>query len=139
MALAFIAVGGALGALTRYSATLLWPHQPDEFPMGDFVANLTGCLAMGVLLGVVSMLSQTPERLILLVGTGFLGGLTTFSSYASDAVHLVEAGVPIKSAVYLALTLIFGWLLLRLGWLAGRRGAPAQAGRPEFGPEEMGD
>jgi CrcB protein len=139
VALSLIAVGGAAGALTRYSAGLVWPHEPGAFATGDFVSNLAGCLAMGLFLGVVSMLASTPEALTLLIATGYLGGLTTFSSYAADTVTMVESGGFITAALYVATTVLFGWFLLRLGWLVGRRGAGASAGRPEFGPEEMGD
>lgn len=137
--LGLVGAGGAAGALTRYSAGLIWPHELGVFPMGDFVANLTGCLAMGLFLGVVSMMQSTPERLTLLVATGYLGGLTTFSSYAQDGVLLVESGEFGKALLYLALTVLLGWFLLRGGWLLGRRGAAPRAGRPDFGPEEMGE
>jgi CrcB protein len=137
--LGLIALGGAAGALTRYTNGRIWPHLPDEFPMGDFVANLAGCLGMGLFLGVVSMLSSTPARLAPLIATGYLGGLTTFSSYAADAAGLIDAGQVSKAVFYTGATVCFGWLLLRLGWELGRRGAPADAGRPEFGATEMGD
>jgi len=137
--LGLIAMGGAAGAITRYTNGLIWPHAPDEFPMGDFVSNLAGCLAMGLFLGVVSMLSSTPARLTPLIATGYLGGLTTFSSYAADAAGLVDAGQASKALFYMGATVFFGWLLLRLGWELGRRGAPADSGRPDFGAKEMGD
>lgn len=139
LTLGLIALGGAAGALTRYTSVLIWPHAADEFPMGDFVSNLAGCLAMGLFLGVVSMLSSTPARLTPLVATGYLGGLTTFSSYAADAAGLVDVGQVPKALFYLVATVLFGWLLLRLGWELGRRGASPDAGRPKFGAKEMGD
>lgn len=137
--LGLIALGGAAGASTRYLNGLIWPHAPDEFPMGDFVSNLAGCLAMGLFLGVVSMLTSTPARLTPLIATGYLGGLTTFSSYAADAAGLIDAGQVPKMFLYLTTTVLFGWLLLRFGWEMGRRGASPRAGRPEFGGKEMGD
>ena len=137
--LGLIALGGAAGALTRYANGLIWPHAADEFPMGDFVSNLAGCLAMGLFLGVVSMLASTPARLTPLIATGYLGGLTTFSSYAADAAGLVDAGQVPKALFYVVATVFFGWLLLRSGWELGRRGASPKVGRPEFGAQEMGD
>lgn len=137
--LALIALGGAAGASTRYLNGLIWPHVADEFPMGDFVSNLAGCLAMGLFLGVVSMLSSTPARLTPLIATGFLGGLTTFSSYAADAAGLIDAGQVPKALSYLIATVLLGWLLLRIGWELGRRGVRSEAGRLDFGSRKMGD
>lgn len=137
--LGLIALGGAAGALTRYTNGLIWPHAAGEFPMGDFVSNLAGCLAMGLFLGVVSMLASAPGRLTPLIATGYLGGLTTFSSYAADAAGLVDAGQVPKALLYLSATVLFGWLLLRAGWELGRRGGSTFAVRTDFGANGMGE
>ncbi|MCH9816676.1 MAG: CrcB family protein [Actinomycetia bacterium] len=137
--LGLVALGGAAGASVRYGSNVALPHDPGQFPFADLAANLVGCLLMGLFLGVVTTLPRTPPRLTPLLATGFLGGLTTFSSYAADAAVLADAGATAKLFVYVLGTLLFGWLLLRAGWTFGRRGERPDEGRPEFGPAEMGD
>ena len=138
-AVLLVALGGAVGATCRYGINVLLPHDPGQFPFADMTANLAGCLAMGLFLGFVTTLPRTPPRITPLVATGFLGGLTTFSSYAADAAVLADAGATAKLFVYVIGTLALGWLLLRLGWVFGRRGERPDEGRPDFGAAEMGD
>lgn len=135
--IAWVALGGAIGALTRYSLTLVFPETPGQWPWATFLANMAGCLIMGLFLGFVTQLSSTPLRTSALVATGFLGGLTTFSSYAADAVTLVDAGEVMISLGYLAATVAGGWLVVRVGWEVGSRGRGTDD--EVFTPEEMGE
>lgn len=79
---------------------------------------------MGLFLGWVSRHDRVPQWLTLLVATGFLGGLTTFSSFAADGVVLAESRQVLMMGGYVAATVLFGWVLLRIGWLMSRRGDP---------------
>ena len=137
--LGLIAVGGAAGALTRYGILLLLPEQSGVWPLATFLANLAGCALMGVFLGFVAGRDRTPQRLAPLIATGFLGGLTTFSTYAADAVLLVDADALMLAAAYLAATVVFGWLLLRLSWEAAYRIFDGPGPAPQFTPAELGD
>jgi CrcB protein len=137
--LGLVAIGGALGASCRYAANVALRHDPGQFPFGDFSANLVGCLLMGIFLGYITTLALTPARATPLVATGFLGGLTTFSSYAADAAILTDVGATANLFLYVAGTLILGWLLLRFGWSLGRCGEAPGAGQPDFDAQEMGD
>ena len=91
-------IGGGIGAATRYGTTLLagkWFG--TGFPWGTLAVNLSGCFLIGMILGLAerSNLVQPSTRLFFV--TGFLGGLTTFSSYAMESV------VAFRSSTFLAL------------------------------------
>jgi len=103
-------IGGAFGALSRSSLTHL-VGSPDGFPVSTLVENVVGAFLLGVLLEALSR--RGPDhgrrrRLRLLLGTGYLGGFTTYSSFAVDAVHLLGAGETFQAILYLALTILVG-------------------------------
>lgn len=88
-----IGLGGALGALARHMLNVLVQGRYALFPGGIFVVNAAGCLAIGLLAGLLAagrVHLGEPGRLFLIVG--FLGGFTTFSAYALDTLTLVRGG-----------------------------------------------
>jgi fluoride exporter len=100
--LGLVSGGGVLGALARYGLAQAWPHPPGGFPWATFVTNVTGCLLIGVLMAVWSA-----HRLLRpLLGTGVLGGFTTFSTYAVDVRQMAAAGEARTALAYLAGTLV---------------------------------
>ena len=85
-----IASGGALGALGRYGLSMmLQQHTGREFPVATLAANMIGCLCIGVCL---VWLESADPWLRDGVRIGFLGALTTFSTYAIETWALVEKG-----------------------------------------------
>lgn len=114
--LAVVAAGGALGAAARYGAGLAWPHHPGGFPWATLVVNVVGCVAIGVLAGLAPRHRLARPFL----GTGVLGGFTTFSTYAVDARTLVDAGRPVAAATYVAGTLVAALAAVWLGMLVVR-------------------
>ncbi|MEU4255415.1 MULTISPECIES: FluC/FEX family fluoride channel [Streptomyces] len=101
-----VAVGGALGAGARYGVALALPTAPGAFPWATLWTNVAGCALMGVFMAVLDE-ARHPHRLLRpLVGTGMLGGFTTFSTYALDIRTLLEQGRAVPAAVYLAGTLL---------------------------------
>ena len=86
-----LAVGGgaAVGAWLRWLlGGLLNPLFPT-LPLGTLAANLSGGLLMGIAMEVMSRHTALPPELRLLVTTGFLGGLTTFSTFSAEVVTLL--------------------------------------------------
>ncbi|MYX95086.1 fluoride efflux transporter CrcB [Streptomyces sp. SID486] len=110
-----VAVGGALGAVGRYALTLAWPTPPGSFPWATFWTNVSGCAAMGVLMVLVTDVWAAHRLLRPFLGTGVLGGFTTFSTYAVDVRALADAGRPGTALVCLAATLCAA---LAAVWLA---------------------
>src|SRR4051794_16896938 len=86
--LTVIAAGGAIGAVARYLVGQAWPAPSGTFPWATLVINVVGCGLIGILMVVVSEV-LTRQRLIRpFLGTGVLGGFTTFSTYALDIQQL---------------------------------------------------
>ena len=85
--LTVIAAGGVVGALARYGVAEAWPHRSGGFPWGTFVVNVVGCFLIGVLLARVT--PRTHPLLRPFLGTGVLGGFTTFSTFAVDTDRLL--------------------------------------------------
>ncbi|MDR2796792.1 MAG: fluoride efflux transporter CrcB [Treponema sp.] len=87
-----VIIGGGLGAAARYGSTqlvnTLWV-QP--FPLGTFCVNALGSFMIGFLFQIFES-SRIPGELRLFLITGFLGGYTTFSSYALESIRLFSEG-----------------------------------------------
>jgi CrcB protein len=110
-----VAIGGAAGAAARYGLGLAWPDSSTAFPWTTFAINVGGCLAIGLLLAALERLTA-PHRLVRpLIGTGFLGGFTTFSTYAEQTRALLAAGRWPVAAAYVLATLIAALVAVRLG------------------------
>lgn len=91
--LGFIALGGALGACTRYLVTEFFVALLGRgFPYGTLTVNVAGSFVMGLLIAAFEneMLASEPWRQI--IGLGFLGALTTFSTFSMDNVLLMQQG-----------------------------------------------
>jgi CrcB protein len=87
-----VAVGGALGAAARYLLDrAIATRQTSPFPLGTLVINVSGSIALGLLLGL-AVAHQLPSSLVTLVGTGFLGAYTTFSTFTYETLRLLEDG-----------------------------------------------
>jgi fluoride exporter len=100
-----VAAGAAVGAALRYLLAHAMAHgrRPTGWlPVATLIANTVGCFALG---WAVDALSGTA---LLLVGTGFCGGLTTWSTLATETDRLVATGERRRSATYLVLTLLLG-------------------------------
>ncbi|MGW0503017.1 fluoride efflux transporter CrcB [Micromonospora sp. NPDC003241] len=104
--LAAIAAGGVLGACARYGAVVLSPTAPGAFPWTTFWINITGCAVMGALMVLITDRRTVHPLVRPFLGTGVLGGYTTFSTYALDAQHLIDGGRAGTAVLYLAVTLL---------------------------------
>jgi CrcB protein len=101
-----IALGGALGAAARYGAGLAWPAAADAFPWTTLLVNVAGCALMGVLMVLVTERFAAPPLVRPFLGTGVLGGFTTFSTYAVDADRLIRLDAVGAAVLSLVLTLV---------------------------------
>ena len=126
MPLLLVIAGGGAGAGLRYlvgigTLRLLGPR----LPWGTFAVNLSGGLAMGV---VVGMLARHPgdghAMLRLALGVGMLGGYTTFSSFSLETVNMIERGEPLLALGYVVASAAGAVLLVWAG-LAAVRALPA--------------
>ena len=118
--LAVIAVGGALGSLARWGLAQALPHRPDEFPWATFIANVSGCFLIGLLMVFVIEVWPPSRYLRPFLGVGVLGGYTTFSTYMLDTRALLVSGDPRLASIYLFGSLAAGFTAVWLAVFAAR-------------------
>ncbi len=104
--LAVVAAGGVLGALARYGIENAYPSAREGFPWATFGINVAGCLLLGALMVLVTEVYEPHPLVRPFLGTGVLGGFTTFSTYAVEARHLFAVGAGGTASAYLAGTLV---------------------------------
>jgi len=85
-----VALGAAAGALVRWQAGVLWNARWAGFPLGTLAVNVVGGFLIGLALVGLSRPDQALWRLLLV--TGFLGGLTTFSAFSAESLQLLQRG-----------------------------------------------
>ncbi len=92
MTVAMVLLGGVIGAPMRYLTDLFVQCRHDSvFPWGTFTVNVLGSLILGATAAAVINLGS-PSWVLALVGTGFCGALTTFSTFGFETVRLIEEG-----------------------------------------------
>ena len=132
-------LGGGVGALVRALLLATCPVS-STLPVTVLVVNWVGAFLLALLTGTLlaaapgGVLSARAEELRLTLGTGFLGGFTTYSTFALALAQLTLDGYWGVAAAYALLSLVGGYLLAWAGWQLGgrweRRGRPPHAGRP---------
>jgi CrcB protein len=88
---AAVGIGAACGAWLRWGLSLLLNPIFPTLPLGTLTANLVGGLIIGVLMGIAEPIHLSVTMRLLLV-TGFLGGLTTFSTFSAETMNLMLKG-----------------------------------------------
>ena len=111
-----VAIGGALGSVSRFLITKGAEAIPGGSTMvGTTVANLLGCAAIGGFAEFCLSDVDISERLKLAVRVGFLGGLTTFSTFAAESSSLASDGKMAGASLYVASNVFVGWLAVFIG------------------------
>ncbi len=103
-----VAIGGFVGAPSRYLVDLVVTRRHDgNFPWGTIVINVSGSLLLGVLsgLGLIHVLPPFDQAL---VGTGFCGAYTTFSTFTYETVRLVEDGHLARAGANVLVSVVVG-------------------------------
>jgi CrcB protein len=110
-----VAIAGALGAPARFLVErAISARRGRRFPLGTLVVNVTGSLALGFVTGLALYhgLSSTPKAV---VGTGFIGAYTTFSTYAYETVDVAERSSAQLAGTYAIVSLVAGVAAATLG------------------------
>ncbi len=116
-----VAIGGALGAVLRLLISE-WTNQKLDtlFPVGTVIANLLGAFVIGFLMIYFLDEFQLPQWVKFLCVTGFLGGLTTFSTFTYEWLTLMDTGQYMWALYYGGIQLIGGLIGCALGMALGR-------------------
>lgn len=116
MTILLVALGGAVGAPLRYLTDRLVQSRHDQvFPWGTLTVNVVGSLVLGVIVAL-SADGVLPASVALLVGTGFCGALTTFSTFSFETLRLLEEGSPLPALLNVAVSLVAGVGAAALGY-----------------------
>ncbi len=116
----FVAVGGALGAMSRYGLNVLLQREV-EFPWGTLTANLAGCLVMGVVAQLVAGTAWfndsgiIPDQYRLLFAVGFCGSFTTLSAFVMELNTMIQKNELFFSFSYIVATLVGGFACFYVG------------------------
>lgn len=113
-----VGLGAAVGAWLRWGLGLLLNPLIPSLPMGTLVANLAGGYLIGIALGMFSHFASLPAEVRLLVVTGFLGGLTTFSTFSAEAVTLLARQQYFWAAGHMLSHLLGSLAMTALGMLS---------------------
>jgi len=112
-----VMAGGAVGSLARYVAgTAIMSRFGGRFPLGTLVVNVTGCFLIGVAMTLLAGKTSPHPNLRLLLVVGFLGGYTTFSSFAYETF----AASPWIGLVNVLASVVAGYLAVWLGTISAR-------------------
>jgi CrcB protein len=108
MTLALVVLAAAVGAPVRYVVDQAIQHRwPGAFPAGTLTVNVTGSLVLGLLTGLAAHHGLAPQAVTIL-GTGLLGGYTTFSTFSYETIRLLEDGAVAEAALNVGGSLTFG-------------------------------
>ncbi|MFN8034484.1 MAG: CrcB family protein [Acidimicrobiia bacterium] len=111
----WVGAAGALGAVARFVLEQwVTASRRARFPLGTFVVNVTGSFLLGAVTGLATA-HGLPADARTIAGAGFLGGYTTFSTFAYEVVRRAEAHEPAVAAGYLVASALAGTVAATLG------------------------
>jgi CrcB protein len=116
-----VAIGGALGALTRYVVDrFIEAREFGIFPWSTFSINVTGCFVVGVVIASIVDRHEAPDWLRVGMVMGVLGGYTTFSTFAQETLDLFDEGRIALATTYALGSVAVGVLGVFIGARVGR-------------------
>lgn len=108
MGFLFVCLGAGLGAPARYLADRAIQTRHDTVvPWGTVTVNVIGSMILGILTGIASV-HDVPTDVVLVVGTGFCGALTTYSTFSYETFRLYESGARLYALFNIAISLTAG-------------------------------
>lgn len=111
-----VGIGGIFGSIARYSlGKYISEHSKSAFPRGTFVINVTGALLLGILTAF-----ENNNNTYFLLGDGFLGAYTTFSTFVYEGFNLFQNEEKLDAFKYILCSLLLGILAFSLGLRTGK-------------------
>lgn len=112
----FIAVGGAVGAVSRYVVVSQAGHWLGlSFPYGTLIVNILGSFILGSLTEIMALSWSVSQEVRAFLVVGLLGAFTTFSTFSLDVVYLFERGQSGSAAMYIAASVVLAIMAFMLG------------------------
>jgi fluoride exporter len=116
-----VALGGALGASARYGLDRLIERRSSSvFPWSTLTINVTGCFVIGLLTAVLVERQHLPAWVRVGLVVGVIGGYTTFSTFAQEALELGEVHHVAVALAYIVVSVTLGLAAVYVGTVAGR-------------------
>jgi len=109
-----IFIGGGFGSMARY-ALGKWLNTNNAIPYGTMIANVLGCFIIGLVMGYILKSNNSHQNLALLIGTGFCGGFTTFSTFSFENQTFLKNGDFLNFITYTSSSLLLGLAAVFLG------------------------
>jgi CrcB protein len=114
--LVYIALGGAIGAVSRFLLTSLSGHWFGHgFPFGTIIVNVLGAFALGALVEVMALAWSPSQEVRAFLVVGLLGSFTTFSAFSLDAVTMIDRGQIVMPSVYIGCSVVVSILAFYSG------------------------
>ncbi|WP_312198026.1 fluoride efflux transporter CrcB [Anaerospora hongkongensis] len=116
-----VAIGGAVGSAARYLVSV-WAAARfgTEFPYGTLIVNIVGCFVIGAFMTLATEKANISPYWRLLITVGFVGGMTTFSSFSYETLRLLYEADMLHSFYNVGLNILFGFSATWLGMSAAR-------------------
>lgn len=116
MNLVLVGIGGALGSLVRYKlGKVITEKSGTTFPLGTLIINITGVILLGILTSL-----EPKGNVYLLLGDGFLGAYTTFSTFMYEGFNLFQENEKMNAFAYILGSLLLGIIGYIAGFALGR-------------------
>ena len=110
-----IFVGGGIGSIIRYLITKISFFSFNSFPYSTFISNIIGCFILGLALTYFMKNDSQNSTIFLFIAVGFCGGFTTFSTFSSEGLELLNNGNLITFIVYTFTSIFLGIVAVYLG------------------------
>ena len=108
-------VGGGIGSIIRYLITKISFFSNNSFPYSTFISNIIGCFILGLALTYFMKNDSQNSTIFIFIAVGFCGGFTTFSTFSSEGLELINNGNLITFMVYTLTSIFLGIVAVYLG------------------------
>lgn len=116
-----VAVGGAIGSTARYLvSTWAATRYGAEFPYGTLIVNITGCFVIGTFLTLATERLDISPYWRVFITVGIVGGMTTFSSFSYETIHLLQEADMLRAFYNVGLNILVGFSATWLGVVVAR-------------------
>ena len=103
-----VGIGGFFGSIMRYLIGLIPVKDKTVFPIQTLFINVLGAFLIGVIISLFAKHTDWDENVMLMLKVGFCGGFTTFSTFSSEALKLMESGNRAAGILYILLSVLLG-------------------------------